>query len=71
MRVKAARRYKSIKMDKDRQADVTRRNIAGVVAILLGLAIGLFIKRVSIGLLIGLVLGLIAISLFKRNDRRA
>jgi len=54
-------------MNKDQQADITRRNIAGVVAILLGLAIGLFIKRVRIGLLIGIVLGLIAISLFKRK----
>jgi hypothetical protein len=54
-------------MNKDQQPDITRRNIAGVVAILLGLVIGIFIKRVSIGLLIGLVLGLIAISLFKRK----
>ena len=57
-------------MNKDQQAEITRRNIAGVVAILLGLAIGLFIKRVKIGLLIGIVLGFIAISLFRRNTRR-
>lgn len=56
-------------MDSKQQADITRRNIAGVVAILLGLAIGLFIKRVKIGLLIGIVLGFIAISLFRRNNR--
>jgi hypothetical protein len=56
-------------MNKDQQADITRRNIAGGVAILLGLAIGLFIKRVRIGLLIGIVLGFIAISLFRRNKR--
>jgi len=56
-------------MDSKQQADVTRRNIAGVVAILLGLAIGLFIKRVRIGLLIGIVLGFIAISLFRRKNR--
>jgi hypothetical protein len=54
-------------MNKNQQSDITRRNIAGVVAILLGLIIGIFIKRVSIGLLIGLVLGLIAISLFRRK----
>jgi O-antigen ligase len=54
-------------MNNDQQADITRRNIAGVVAIVLGLAIGLFIKRVKIGLLIGIVLGFIAISLFKRK----
>jgi hypothetical protein len=55
-------------MNSKQQADITRRNIAGVVAILLGLAIGLFIKRVKIGLLIGIVLGFIAISLFRRNN---
>jgi hypothetical protein len=54
-------------MNKNQQPDITRRNIAGVVAILLGLTIGIFIKRVSIGLLIGLVLGLIAISLFRKK----
>jgi hypothetical protein len=54
-------------MNKDQQADVTRRNIAGVVAILLGLAIGLFIKRVRIGLLIGIVLGFITISLLRKK----
>ena len=56
-----------IVMNKDQQADITRRNIAGVVAILLGLAIGIFIKRVRLGLLIGLVLGFIAISLFRKK----
>jgi hypothetical protein len=56
-----------IEMNKDRQADVTRRNIAGVVAILLGLAIGLFIKRVRVGLLIGIVLGFITISLLRKK----
>jgi len=56
-------------MNSKQQAEITRRNIAGVVAILLGLAIGLFIKRVKIGLLIGIVLGFIAISLFRRNRR--
>jgi hypothetical protein len=54
-------------MNKDQQADITRRNIAAVVAILLGLAIGIFIKRVRVGLLIGMVLGFIAISLFRKR----
>jgi len=54
-------------VNKNQQADITRRNIAAVVAILLGLAIGIFIKRVRLGLLIGMVLGFIAISLFKRR----
>jgi hypothetical protein len=37
-----------------------RRNIAAVAAIVLGLLIGFFIKRVQIGLLIGLAIGLLA-----------
>jgi len=49
------------------QDEVSRRNIAGIVAIVLGLAIGLFIKRVRVGLLIGIVLGIVAIMLFKRK----
>jgi len=54
-------------MDSQKKADNLRRDIAGVFAIVLGLAIGLFIRRIKIGLLIGLVLGFIAISLFKRK----
>lgn len=61
---------KQIYMDKNQQADITRRNIAGVVAILLGLAIGIFIKRIRVGLLIGIVLGFIAISLLRKNEYR-
>ncbi len=47
--------------------DIRRRNIAGVVAIILGLAIGLFIKRVQVGLLIGLFFGWVAIMLLKKR----
>jgi len=54
-------------MERDQQADITRRNIAGIVAIVLGLAIGIFIKRIRIGLLIGMVLGFVAISLLKKK----
>jgi hypothetical protein len=54
-------------MNKDQQADITRRNIAGVFAIVLGLVIGILIKRVRVGLLIGMVLGFIAISLLRRR----
>ena len=49
------------------EPDASRRNLAAIVAIVLGLAIGLFIKRVSIGLLVGVVLGLTAMMLFKRK----
>ena len=41
------------------QLPQSRRNVALVVCIVLGLAVGLFIKRVSIGLLIGIGLGLL------------
>ncbi len=34
-----------------------RKNVALVVCILLGLGIGVFIKKVSVGLLIGIFLG--------------
>ncbi len=54
-------------MDEQKRADNLRKDIAGVVAIVLGLAIGLFIRRIKVGLLIGIVLGFIAISLLKRK----
>jgi len=54
-------------MNKNQQADITRRNIAGVVAIALGLALGLFIKRIKLGLIIGIVLGFIIYSLLRRK----
>ncbi len=37
----------------------SRKNVALVICIAAGLIIGLFIKRVSIGLLIGVVLGVL------------
>lgn len=44
-----------------------RRNVALAVAIIGGLLIGLFIKRVHIGLLIGLVIGLVVTGLSRRR----
>lgn len=38
----------------------SRREIGFIIAIVLGLLLGIFIKRVRIGLLIGLALGLLA-----------
>ncbi|HTL08041.1 MAG TPA: hypothetical protein VL307_07295 [Chitinophagaceae bacterium] len=38
----------------------SRREIGFVIAIVLGLLLGVFIKRVQIGLLIGLGIGLLA-----------
>ena len=54
-------------MNSKQQADITRRNIAGVAAIVLGLALGLFIKRIKVGLIIGIVLGFIIYSLLRRK----
>jgi hypothetical protein len=36
-------------MNSQKRADNLRRDIAGIAAIILGLAIGLFIKRIRIG----------------------
>jgi|HubBroStandDraft_2_1064218.scaffolds.fasta_scaffold2408472_1 F0F1-type ATP synthase assembly protein I len=49
-----------------------RREIGFVVAILIGLAIGGLIKKVTIGLIIGLILGLFASSLIvgRRDDEK-
>jgi hypothetical protein len=44
-----------------------RRNVALVVAIVGGLLLGIFIKRVHIGLLIGLVLGLVISGLTRKK----
>jgi hypothetical protein len=38
----------------------SRREIGFILAIVIGLLLGIFIKRVKIGLLIGLALGLLA-----------
>ena len=45
----------------------TRRTIAVIVTVVLGLAIGLFIKRVPLGMLIGLGLGLLLSGLIKKK----
>ena len=46
----------------------TRRTIAVVVTVILGLAIGLFIKKVPLGLLIGLALGLLVSGLIRKSN---
>ena len=45
-----------------------RRNVALGFAIVIGLLIGIFIKRVGIGLMIGVVLGLVISGLSNRRD---
>jgi hypothetical protein len=45
----------------------TRRTLAVIVTVVLGLAIGLFIKRVPLGILIGLALGLLLSGMVKKR----
>ncbi len=44
-----------------------RRSISIAIVIIVGLVIGLFIKRVPLGLLIGVVLGLLAFGLSSKG----
>ncbi len=48
-----------MKNDRSRKVNNDRRNIGMTIAIIAGLVIGLFIKRLSLGLLIGVVMGLL------------
>jgi hypothetical protein len=58
-------------MAQDRKPDTARGELAFYVAIVLGIALGLFIKRIRIGLVIGLILGLLIVfSGLLRNNRR-
>lgn len=51
----------------EKKPNSNRGYIAFVFVVLLGYAIGLFIKKVPLGLLIGLVLGLLGSGLLKRR----
>jgi hypothetical protein len=48
-------------MGKERKPDTKRGEMAFIFAIVLGLLLGLFIKRIRIGLLVGMVLGLLIV----------
>ncbi len=48
-------------MDQERKPDTGRGEMAFYVAIVLGIALGLFIKRIRVGLLIGMVMGLLIV----------
>ncbi|MBN8673273.1 MAG: hypothetical protein J0L56_04005 [Chitinophagales bacterium] len=48
-------------MSADKKPSVRRGEMAFIFAILLGLALGIMIKKIRIGILIGLVLGLLII----------
>jgi hypothetical protein len=47
----------------------SRREIGFIIAIVLGLLLGIFIKRVRIGLLIGLALGLLAAAMISGRKK--
>jgi hypothetical protein len=44
-----------------KKPDIRRAEIAFIFAVLLGLAVGILIKKVRIGILIGLVLGVLVV----------
>lgn len=48
-------------MNNEKKPNIRRGEMAFIFAIVLGLALGIFIKRIRIGLLIGLVLGLLIV----------
>ncbi|MGZ3837920.1 MAG: hypothetical protein ACXVMS_06450 [Flavisolibacter sp.] len=51
----------------DRKPDEKRGMVAFVFVIILGYIIGIFIRRVQVGLIIGLALGLLGSSLLRRR----
>jgi len=48
-------------------ANDTRRTMAVILTIVIGLALGFLIKRVTVGLLIGLALGLLLSGLVRKK----
>jgi uncharacterized membrane protein (UPF0136 family) len=54
-------------MTRKREPDQKRGTIAFAFVIILGLIIGIFIKRVQVGLIIGLVLGLLGSGMLRRR----
>jgi len=54
-------------MDENWRREQKRRDIVWTGIIIGGILLGLFIKRVSIGLMIGLVLGLLAVGLGRKR----
>jgi hypothetical protein len=51
----------------ERKPDRNRGYISFAFVMILGLIIGIFLKRVQLGLIIGLVIGLLGSSLIKRR----
>ncbi len=48
-------------MSKDRKPDTKRGEVSFIFAIVIGLMLGIAIKRIRVGVLIGLVLGLMIV----------
>ena len=57
-------------MSNQRKPDVRRGEVAFIFAIVLGLLLGLFIRRVRIGLIVGVGLGLIIVFLGANRSSR-
>ena len=58
-------------MSTQRKPDQKRGDMAFIVAIILGLALGLLIKRVRLGILLGLIIGGTIVALgWMRSTRR-
>jgi hypothetical protein len=58
-------------MSSERKPSAKRGDMAFIFAIILGLAVGIFIKKVRVGLMIGLVLGsMIVLTGWLRSTRR-
>ncbi len=58
-------------MATQRKPDAKRGDMAFIFAIILGLAVGLLIKRIRIGILLGLIIGGIIVALgWMRSTRR-
>ena len=49
-------------MTEERKPDVRRGEMAFIFAIILGLALGIMIKKIRIGILIGIVLGILVVA---------
>jgi F0F1-type ATP synthase assembly protein I len=57
-------------MNKERKPDIRRGEMAFIFAIVLGLLVGIFIKRIRVGLIIGVALGLIIVVLGASRSSR-
>lgn len=58
-------------MGKERKPDVRRGEVSFIFAIVLGLLLGIFIRRIKVGVLFGLALGLIIVFLgLLRSSRK-